>query len=245
MSDGPRVDTAALREALADPALPDDPVDAGAVAPLGAGRVDPVTHELVFSMLLWEAPRDRARRGMEKLCDTFVDCNEMRVCVPTEITAELGTRYPRARDRSERLIGSLRALAAAFPGLELSELRNIDKREARRVLGEIDQLPEFVRSRILLLGLGAHAIPVDGKTGRALAKAGFVRGPWDPDAIATTLERAVRSAESVWFHTKLEHWLDARGTDAKRERREDGGGATPEIVGTRPDPARPRKGGDA
>ena len=111
------------------------------------------------------------------------------------------------------------------------------------MLGEIGSLPGFVRSRILLLGLGAHAIPVDGKMGRALAKAGFVRGPWDPDAIATTLERAVRSAESLWFHTKLEHWLDARGTDAKRERREDGGGATPEIVGTRPDPARPAQGG--
>lgn len=212
------LDIAPLTEALERASLPDSGVDAATLAPLDPERVDRVTHELVFSMLLWEASIAQARKGMERLCETFVDCNEMRVCVPAEVASVLGTRHPRCAERSERLIAALRALAPDFPGMRLDMLGSLDKREARRRLGAIDAIPPFVGARVLLLALGAHAIPIDRKLARELHKAGFIGDAGDPEAVAGALEREVRSAESLRFYTKLEHWLDTRGSGAARGR---------------------------
>jgi len=224
------VDAAAITDALGAASLPDSGVDAAALAPIEPGRVDPVAHELVFSMLLWEASLDQARRGMDKLCETFVDCNEMRVCVPGEIASVLGPRHPRCTERAERLVATLRELSPHFPGLTLDAMRALDKREARKLLSSIESIPHFVAARVLLLALGAHAVPIDRKLARELHKAGFVDQAGDPDAVATALEREVRSADALWFYTKLEHWLDARGSGASKGRNAPG----PDAVAERP-----------
>ncbi len=183
------------------------PVDAESVCPSPEWCTDPLVHELVFSMMLWESSIENAVKAMAKIHAEFVDYNELRVCFPHEIEALLGSRYQRAEDRSTRLIDSLRQIYFTHQRLTLEPLREMSKREARDFLVSIESLPRFVVSRILLLGLEAHALPMDAKIARALHKADLIKSAKNPDTIAVTLERSIRANQSLETYTRMERWL--------------------------------------
>jgi len=183
------------------------PVDAESVCPSLGWCTDPLVHELVFSMLLWESSMENAVKAMGKIRAEFVDYNELRVCFPHEIESLLGSRYQRAQDRSVRLVESLRQIYSTYQRLTLEPLREMSKREARDFLVSIESLPRFVVSRILLLGLEAHALPMDAKIARALHKADLIKNSKNPDTIAITLERSIRANQSLETYTRMERWL--------------------------------------
>jgi len=183
------------------------PVDAESVCPSPEWCTDPLVHELVFSMLLWESSIENAVKAMGRIHAEFVDYNELRVCFPSEIEALLGSRYQRAEDRSVRLIESLRQIYFTYQRLTLEPLREMSKREARDFLVSIESLPRFVVSRILLLGLDAHALPLDAKIARALHKADLIKSSKNPDTIAVALERSIRANQTLDTYTRLERWL--------------------------------------
>ncbi|MBO6513081.1 MAG: hypothetical protein JJ974_03855 [Phycisphaerales bacterium] len=182
-------------------------VDALSLCAMPEWCAEPLVHELIFSMFLWESTIENAQKVMGKIHDQFVDYNELRVCFPHEIEALLGSRYQRAEDRSIRLIESLRAIFDHHQMLTLEPLREMGKREARDFLSSIEALPRFVVSRVMLLGLEAHALPLDAKIARALHKAGLIANAKDPDNIASTLERSIRANQTLETYTRLERWL--------------------------------------
>lgn len=183
------------------------PVDAGAVCPCPEWCDEPLLHELIFSMLLWESTMENALKAMGKIHDQFVDYNDLRVSFPEEIESLLGSRYQRAEDRSARLIESLRKIFFTYQKLTLEPLRAMSKREAREFLDSIETLPRFVVSRVMLLGLDAHAFPLDAKIVRALHKADFIPNTKCPDSIAVMLERSIRANQTLDTYTRLERWL--------------------------------------
>ena len=185
------------------------PVDVGALCPMVGWACEPLVHEMVFSMVLWESTLENAVRAMERVQEQFVDYNELRVCFPKEIEAMLGSRYPRAEDRSVRLIGALRRVFADHQKLSLAHLREMNKRDAREYLDSFEMLPRFVISRVMLLGLDAHAFPIDAKITRALHKAKLIKGSKNPDTVSSTLERAIRANQTLETYTRLERWLVA------------------------------------
>lgn len=170
---------------------------------------EPLLYELVFSMLLWESTIENAVKMMAKIQSQFVDFNELRVCFPHEIDAMLGSRYQRAEERSVRLIQSLHAVFNAYQSMTLEPLRELGKREAREALVAMDSLPRFVVSRVLLLGLEAHALPMDAKIARALHKAELIKSSKNPDDLAARFERSIRANQSLETYTRLERWLVA------------------------------------
>lgn len=183
------------------------PVDALSLVPMPEWCDEPLVHELIFSMFLWESTLENAQKVMSKIHEQFVDYNELRVCFPHEIEALLGSRYQRAEDRSTRLIESLRAIFVLHQKLTLEPLREMGKRDAREFLTSIESLPRFVVSRVMLLGLEAHALPLDSKIARALHKADLIGNAKDPDNIASTLERSIRANQTLETYTRLERWL--------------------------------------
>jgi len=183
------------------------PVDAESVCPSPEWCSEPLIHELVFSMLMWESTMENAVKAMGKIHEHFVDYNELRVSFPHEIMAILGSRYQRAEDRSVRLLGALREIFHQNQRLSLEGLGGMSKREAKEYLSSIETLPRFVVSRILLLGLDAHAMPMDAKIARALSKAGLIKNAKNPDTIAVTLERAIRANQTLEVYTRMERWL--------------------------------------
>lgn len=183
------------------------PVDAASVCPSPQWCEEPLVHELVFSMLLWESTMENAIKAMDKIHEQFVDYNDLRVSFPEEIEALLGSRYQRAEDRSIRLIESLRKIFLTYQKLTLEPLRAMSKRESREFLDSIESLPRFVVSRLMLLGLDAHAFPLDAKIARAMHKADFISSAKNPDSVAIMLERSIRANQTLETYTRLERWL--------------------------------------
>lgn len=198
--------------------IDDEPVSAAHLSPQRLGECDPLVHELVFSMLLWEASIEQAQRGMEKLCESFVDCNELRVCLPNEIADILGGRYPRLDDRCERLVATLRWVFSRSQALTLDPIRELNKRDARNELLGCDPLPRFVAARVLLIGLEAHAFPIDEKLAKSMHKSGLVEHAREPDRIASELERDIRAGEALGIYTRLERWLIEHDKQVSLER---------------------------
>lgn len=184
-------------------------VDACSLCPMPEWCDDRLLHELVFSMLLWESTMDNAVRAMQKIHEQFVDYNELRVAFPSEIESLLGARYQRGEDRSQRLHTALSMIFEKNQCLTLKPLLEMNKRDAREFLESLDALPRFVISRILLLGLDAHALPLDAKIARALHKAKLIQSAKNPDTIAVSMERVIRANQTLETYTRLERWLIA------------------------------------
>lgn len=166
---------------------------------------DPVCQELVWAYLVWEAGQKRATALAAKLCDSFVDLNELRVCLPSELAAFFGSSYPKASERAERLRASLNDVYRREHSVSLASLSSINKREARAYLESIEGIPPYVASRTLLLGLGGHAFPLDERLSRVLVSEEALAEAGDLCAAATWLERQIRSGDAA----KALHALEA------------------------------------
>lgn len=183
---------------------------------------DPTTQQFVYSMLLWESSQSRATAAFGRLRTALVDFNELRVCLPDEIVAILGPRYPRVEERAERLRAALREIFARQNAVTLEPLRDLPKRDARLYLATLEGVPPFVAARVALLALGAHAFPVDSRIQSLLVRrAGRHADPvlldpaTTPETLASWLERQIRAGEAAAVYLALEGLL-ATGRGPRR-----------------------------
>jgi hypothetical protein len=197
-------------EVAADPALvaaaPSDPSPSAAPAPGASPDPETLVRELVHSFLVWEAGATRAATAMRRLEQAVVDFNELRVFLPGELVAVIGDRYPRASERAERLRSALNDLYRREHGVNLSCLLVLPKRDARAFLASLEGLPPFVAARVVLLILGAHAMPVDDRLCALLAAEDAIDPGATADEAAGWLERQLRAGEAVHVYTLLEAW---------------------------------------
>ena len=172
---------------------------------------DPLVDELVRAMLQWEASHGQARNAYERLLGTFVDYNELRASLPDHVVEALGPRYPKAAERSERMRMALTAIFEREDALTLAHLRDTPKREARAYVESLDGLPRFAAARVVLLGLGGHAFPVDGRLAGLLRSAGVVEEDADTDKCCLRMERAIRAGDAREAYELLELWSGDEG----------------------------------
>jgi len=185
-----------------------------------AAEEDPLVQELVFSFLLWDASTTQARNLMKRLCETFVDLNELRVCLADELAEVFGDRYPRAWERAQRLRATLHDLYKREHGMRLSHLAQSGKRDTRGYLDSLDGIPAFVAARMFLLGFGGHAIPCDSRLVELLADEGAIdKDMTDPADAGSWLERQIRAADAQEAGLLLQAWSDEKGSAPKREKR--------------------------
>jgi hypothetical protein len=185
--------------------------------------VDSLVHELVFSMLLWEASTGQARAAFKRLRESLVDYNELRVCLASEIAELLGENYPLALERSDRLRSALSNLYKRRHRLELAHLLDGGKREGREYLMSLEGVPPFVMSRVCLVHLDAHGIPLDGRLCDLLAKEKAIdvsdsTGSERLASASSWLDRQVHAGEAPFVHAVLQAWSDERGQTPKRDR---------------------------
>lgn len=174
---------------------------------------DPLISEMVFSLLVWESSIEHAVRAVEAINEHLIDLNELRVCTPDELVAILPARYPKLLERSERLIVSLNSIFDRENKLSLVHLREMTKKDVLAYFESIEGVPAFVTARIILLGLGWHAFPIDEWLCNELDQAGVIEKTNDLDDLIHQMERAVRASDSLKFYTLIEHWAtDQRAT---------------------------------
>ena len=80
---------------------------------------DPLVHQIVYSMLLWDASHDIAARSLEQLRRCVVDFNELRVCSGAELRDMLPRECPRKEERTSRLLASLNEIFVREHGLNI------------------------------------------------------------------------------------------------------------------------------
>lgn len=184
---------------------------------------DPLIHELVFSLLLWESSLTHAIRGMQLIRESLADYNELRVCFREDLSGIIGTRYPGSLERSERIIAALNGVFQREQSLSLDVLRELSKSDARKYLSTLSGVPGFVAARVTLIALGGHAFPIDGLLMKYLTKQGVLVGAATQEQHMGRMERAVRAAESRRLYCMLEYWADQKrnsssGTESPEEK---------------------------
>ena len=215
------------------------PLDREPLIALLPDHGDAVVHELVYSMLIWEATPSQALNALKRLFDGVVDYNELRICMADEIAALLGPRYPMVEERAERLKAALHHIYNLEHEVTLARLTALSKRDARAYLEGLEGVPAFVVSRVLLVALGGHAAPVDQRLRDQLVAAKAADDSLDASTIASQLERNVRASESAEVFAKLEAWRDSAPTP-KQPRSASASAPLPPVSSTPPPPPPPK-----
>lgn len=195
-----------------------EPAGPGPVAELRPEHADPVLHELVYSMLLWEATPSQALNALKRLLGAVVDYNELRICMPDEIAGLLGPRYPLVEERAARLKAALHHVYNLEHEVTLARLPGLSKREARAYLDALEGVPPFVAARVTLVALGGHAAPLDQRLYDLLVAHGAIDEEPDLPSAASKLERAVRASDSAELFALLDAWRDTAGTPTPARR---------------------------
>ncbi|MBX3357276.1 MAG: hypothetical protein KF745_02490 [Phycisphaeraceae bacterium] len=169
---------------------------------------EPLVEEFVRSFMMWECTSAKAAAAMKRISQGVVDFNELRVCLPDELAAILGERFPRVQERCQRLRAALNAIYLREHAVTLQRLAEAPKREAADYLATLDGVPGYVASRVTLVSLGGHTAPVDERLlGRLIASRVVEEGATVRSA-ATLLERRIRAGELAEAHRVLQLWSD-------------------------------------
>ncbi|MFO0830075.1 MAG: hypothetical protein U0572_18180 [Phycisphaerales bacterium] len=182
-----------------------------------APSADPVA-TLVHSFLLWEASTQHAGAAMERIAKECVDFNELRVCLPEEIVAILGPRYPYVEERANRLRRSLNDLYRREHKVSFEHVSAMGKREQRTYVENLDGMIPFVASRVLLFHFGHAGVPADDQLVDLLRNAkALSRDEVSAIDLAASLSKAAGSLEeSTRTHLALVAFADSMwAEDAK------------------------------
>lgn len=186
---------------------------------------DPIA-VLVLSFLMWESTTDKAITAYAALHRHIVDFNDLRVCMPQEIAELIGSRYPRALDRCQRLRATLRDIYSREHVVSLDGIHKLGKREIRRYMESLEGIVPYVASRVVLLSFQGHAIPVDDQLRTNLIEAGVADEGVEAPELASWLERHILASEGIPAHHTLQAWIDAGGVKTPAKRSKSRGGKT-------------------
>ena len=168
---------------------------AAAIAP--REHDDPLVHELVVACLSWNAPRAGVAGVIERVHDSLVDYNELRVTIPDEAASLAGAKDALAEERFARLRGALNEVFRRENGLTLAHLREESKRNAKAYLESLPGLPAYAAHRVALVGCGVHVFPVDPVLLSVFDAAGVLEPGTDEAQLAARCERSLRAGEAL------------------------------------------------
>lgn len=215
MSAGDPKKLAALLKKLraAHGAQPPSPPD---LAPESPDGFDDLLHQLIFSMMLWEATTTQARNAVKRLREHFADANELRVCMADDTVACLGERYPLARERALRLRHALHDIFQRQQVLSLTPLHALPRKDAAAFLESLDGLPLFAAQRVSVVSLDAHACPVDSRMRDHLAKDRIVPDDMPAAEASRFITHNTKAEDALTTYLLLQEWSDDKAETAKR-----------------------------
>ena len=193
------------------------------VLPGSADWSDPIAH-LVHAWLLWESSTTQADAAMEKIIESRVDFNELRVSLPHELAMIVGKRYPRHEERFTRLKQTLQAIYLNQHAMTLEHLRDLSKKQAKTYLDRLTGMHPFVSSRVLSIAFGGHAIPADEQLVEVLIEHGVITEQVETKVVISWMTAQVRAADAEWAIPALQSvcdaaWEDGTVTKINRRRR--------------------------
>lgn len=122
-------------------------------------RTDPTT-ELVLGCLSAVATEAKAHTMLHRIRNHFVDFNELRVSRPEELAEVMGKQFPKVRETAGQIGTVLKQVFVKHDSLDLSELVEGNKRDAKAFLDGLGGVTPYLVARVMLNSLEAHAFPV-------------------------------------------------------------------------------------
>jgi len=181
------------RPPISGPEIPTDPLDT-----------------LVQSFLLWEASTAAATAALDRFRKSFVDHNELRVELPSQVVGLLGNRYPMAEERADRIKRTLHAIFQQRHRLGLEHLADLDRRKQLAALEALDGIVPFVSARVLLFHFGQASVPVDEQTAELLRESKVAAREASAAEIALALGKSAGTVEEAKrIHLALMAFADA------------------------------------
>lgn len=179
--------------------------------PATAFEGDLVGH-LVMAFLQWEATTKQATAAYERLMTMMVDHNDLRVSYVHEVVALIGTRYPRAEDRAQRLRQALQEIYLRQRAVSLDKLKSRPLKQVRTYLDSLPGMTPYVAAQVTLLGFSGHAIPVDEALVSRLSEAEVIDPQASVEVVQSFLERRIKSSEALDSHLAMRAWVNATRT---------------------------------
>ncbi len=176
----------------------------------------PVIERLVRALLTWETTRRQADQAYNRLMRRVVDFNDMRVTDPLDLAEAIGSRLSRSEERALRIKHVLHDIYAHEHAVDLERLRDLPKREARKLLDEMTGMVPFVSASVVLLALGGHAIPVDEQLLARLKRDEIVEEDATLDQVVAFLEYHIPASDNLKAYARLRKYAEQGSAPAKK-----------------------------
>lgn len=158
----------------------------------------PVMETMLYAVCLENSTVEQADAAYQRFCQSFPDLNEARV-------SSIGEIEPVFADcdgvawRAFRTRAILQYVFDKTYNFEFESLRKKTLELATKQLARIKHLSPFVRSFTLQQVIGAHIIPLDDDSSRALVWLGLGTSDQTHDEMGESLKSLVRKAEAHQF----------------------------------------------
>lgn len=154
----------------------------------------------VHSYLLWQAPTSEANAALARIKAAFIDWNDLRVSLDSDVIDTIGKNYWRAHERVSRMREAMNDVFRREHRVSLDRLRTFQKKDAVSYMETLRGMLPFVSNRVLLIGVEFHAIPLDELSLSVLAQHQVVpQGLGLAEAI-NWLNRHVKAEEAREMH---------------------------------------------
>ena len=180
--------------------------------------IDP-TSALVLGCLSSVTTETKARSAFNKLANNYVDFNELRVSRVEEVTEVLGREFPQAKEISSKITRLLKQIYSELDSLDMSDMCNGSKREAKAFLQRLEDATPYVVSRVMLQSVQAHAFPVHEQMLKMLRKEEVVSAEAKEADVQGFLERQISANKIQKTYALLRRHSDnyrPRAGDAKK-----------------------------
>lgn len=159
--------------------------------------------EDVMMAILWEdAPHTRARLAFENLTDEFVDWNELRVSLTSEVASVLESCGLKG-NKAPALKRVLAKGIERFYSFEFERLRSAPRKRLRAWFADIEGLPLHLMAAILYGVYCYDRVLVDEEIARVLRRLGLVSETGTLGAIETGLAKVVPAKEAQFIYRAL------------------------------------------
>lgn len=167
----------------------------------------PATTDLVelfvHSYLLWQAPSKDATAALGRLKSSFIDWNDMRVSLVSDLVDVIGGRYWRAWDRMSRMRDALNDVYRREHKVSLERLRPLIKKDAVSYMETLRGMVPFVANRVLLVGIDFHGVPLEEFGLQMLQQAGALPAGTSLAEASGWVTRHVKAEEALAAHWSL------------------------------------------
>jgi hypothetical protein len=170
--------------------------------------IDPCT-AVVLACLSAVTTENKARLGLSRLRHTFVDLNELRVSHFEEVADILGKGFPHRKEIAQQIIGLLKDIYNTHDSLNLDDLREGSKRQAKAFIESLEDANAYIVARVLLLSIGAHAIPVHQQMLQMLRKENVIPANANEADVQGFLERQIPADQNLKIYALLRRQADS------------------------------------